>query len=130
MTLRLALNHQNNRKKTFFVQNPTKKKFFYTCSSCICWKSYSPYLDRQIDILNLKMTFYHQNSIKNRIFSQKPCQKDVLHFFLFCFEKIIFLHFDLGNDISTLKSTLDQQNNTINGFFRQNRMKKRYYTCS
>ena len=39
-------------------------------------------------------------------------------------------HFDLGNDLSTMKMTLGQQNNTINGFFRQNHMKKRYYTCS
>ena len=70
------------------------------------------------------MTFYHQNSIKKRLFSQKTRQKDVLHFFLFCFEKNIFLHFDLGHDLSTLKMTLDQQNNTINGFFRQNHIKK------
>ena len=76
------------------------------------------------------MTFYHQNSIKNRLFSQKSRQKDVLHFFLFCFKKINFLHFDHENDLSTLKMTLDQENNTINGFFRQNHMKKRYYTCS
>ena len=41
----------------FFAQNPTKK-VFYTCSSCICWKSYSPLLDLEIDILTLKMTFY------------------------------------------------------------------------
>ena len=105
------LNHQSNRKKTFFAQNPTKN-------------SYSPLLDLEIDILTLKMTFYHQNSIKNRLFSKKSHQKDVLHFFPFCFEKIIFLHFDLGNDLSTLKMTMDQQNNTINGFFRQNYIKK------
>ena len=55
------------------------------------------------------MTFYHQNSINNRLFSQKSRQKGVLHFFLFCFENIIFLHFNLGNDLSTLKMTLDQQ---------------------
>ena len=58
------------------------------------------------------MSFYHQNIIKNRLFSQKSRQKDVLHFFLFCFKKIIFLHFDLWNDLSTLKMTLNQQNNT------------------
>ena len=37
--------------------------------------------------------------------------------------------FDLGNALSSLKITLDHQNNTINGFFRQNPTKKRYYTC-
>ena len=58
------------------------------------------------------MSFYHQNIIENRLFSQKSRQKDVLHFFLFCFKKIIFLHFDLWNDLSTLKMILNQQNNT------------------
>ena len=38
--------------------------------------------------------------------------------------------FDLGNALSALKMTLDHQNKTINGFFRQNPTKKRYYTCS
>ena len=51
----------------------------------------------------------------------------------------MFYIFYLRNDLLTLKISLDRQNNTTNGFFRQNRIningcfrqnpkKKRYYT--
>ena len=74
--------------------------------------------------LTLKMTFNHQNSTLNSLFIQNDTknrltshEKDVLHFFLFFFLKIKgFLHFDLGIDLTTLKITLNPQNNTINRF--------------
>ena len=47
----------------------------------------------------------------------------------FSFFKLMFLHFD-HFDLTTLRMTLNPQNNTINGFFDQNPMKKRYYTYS
>ena len=79
----MTLNHQSNRKKTYFAQNPAKKGL-YGYSSCICWTSYSPLLDLEINILTLKMSFYHQNSMKNKLLSQQSRQEDVLHFILFC----------------------------------------------
>ena len=50
-------------------------------------------------------------------------EKDVLHFFQFLFPKInIFLHFGLGIDLTTLKMTLNPQDNSrpINRFSGQN----------
>ena len=78
------------------------------------------------------MTFNHQNSTRNSLFDQNDTkkrstshEKDVLHFFLFLFLEInVFLHFDLGIDLTTLKMTLNPQNNTINGYSSQNPMKK------
>ena len=54
---------------------------------------FSPSLDFEIELLTLKMAFDHQNSFRNRLLRKTSHQKDILHFFLFCFLKIIFLHF-------------------------------------
>ena len=88
--------------------------------------------------LHLTLTMNHPNSAKNSLFIQNDTKKrltlhkkELLHFFLFFFPKIInFLHFDLGIDLTTLKMTLNPQNNTINKFSSQNHTRKRYYTCS
>ena len=48
----------------------------------------------------------------------------------FSFLKLVFLLFDFGIDLITLKMTLNPHNNTINGFSCQNPTKKKYYTFS
>ena len=46
----------------------------------------------------------------------------------FSFLKLVFLLFDFGIDLITLKMTWNPHNNTINGFSGQNPTKKKYYT--
>ena len=47
-------------------------------------------------------------------------EENALYFFLFFVLKTnVFLHFDLGIVLTTLKMTLNPQNNTINGFSKE-----------
>ena len=134
LTLRVTSNDQDNRRNRYFIENHTKRGITHVPSFIIS-KLYFQSLDFEIHLLTLKMTFNHQNSTRNSLFNQSDTKRGQHHkkktyytSSYFSFLKLMFLHFDLGIDLTTLRMILNPQNNTINGFSDQIPIKKRYYT--